>query len=186
MTIRHKGRIISGNYQAGGTLDNFYANIDLDNLSDKGNEKINSKLPSAEFYNKVDTFATKDMVDGQWIQSYRTIMTNVKAVGAYTYDLSTYLPNDGYDYEVLFWAMQNSSNVSHLTFGTVASPYTNYNCFWANLVTSDTTNTPGIQSMQFLLPIDTTRRVYMQISNEKISTVSQCVVIGYRRIGKGV
>ena len=59
MTIRHKGRVISGNYQAGGTLDNFYATTDLDNLSDKGNEKINSKLPSKDFYNKITNCITE-------------------------------------------------------------------------------------------------------------------------------
>lgn len=59
-----------------------------------------------------ETMATKSMVDGQWVvkkfilASGQTIdnTTNI------TYDLSEYLPNDGYGYEVMFYG--NASTVA--------------------------------------------------------------------------
>lgn len=40
-----------------------------------------------------------NVMDGHWISKYTALYTGVTA-GTYTIDLSNYLPNDGYDYEV--------------------------------------------------------------------------------------
>lgn len=55
------------------------ANTDLSNLSDSG----------------------KKVIDGQWVSKTETLST-ATAAGTYTIDLSSYLPNDNYNYEVLF------------------------------------------------------------------------------------
>lgn len=55
------------------------ANTDLSNLSDSG----------------------KKVIDGQWVSKTATLST-ATAAGTYTIDLSSYLPNDNYNYEVLF------------------------------------------------------------------------------------
>ena len=128
--------------------------------------------------------ANKTDVDGQWVQSYLQIMKKTTAVGSYTYDLSDYLPNDGYSYEVMFGVYQNSTAETYFTVGTKESPYTNKtNCFYCALVS---TATGSNVSQTFTLPIDTSRKVYLQISNKAITTTSFIDVIGYRRIGTNV
>ena len=53
------------------------ANTDLSNLSDSG----------------------KKVIDGQWVAKTQTLST-ATAVGTYEIDLSTYLPNDNYNYDI--------------------------------------------------------------------------------------
>lgn len=50
--------------------------------------------------------------DGQWVGSYSQIST-AKATGTYDIDLSSYLPNDNYNYEVYFFAHMYSSNSTY-------------------------------------------------------------------------
>ena len=40
-------------------------------------------------------------VDGQWVNK-PIVLSSATAINTYTLDLSNYLPNDGYNYEVLF------------------------------------------------------------------------------------
>ena len=48
----------------------------------------------------MDFYTTQTMVDGQWIANYKVLST-ATGVNEYTLDLSDYLPNDGYMYEVM-------------------------------------------------------------------------------------
>ena len=48
---------------------------------------------------KLSNYTTHNMVDGQWIRKYKKLST-ATAIGNYTLDLSDYLPNDGYAYEI--------------------------------------------------------------------------------------
>lgn len=52
------------------------------------------------------------VIDGQWVGSYSQIST-AKATGTYDIDLSSYLPNDNYNYEVYFFAHMYSSNSTY-------------------------------------------------------------------------
>lgn len=71
-----------------------------------------------------DTFANVDLsnldatatanIDGQWVYSASTLASGVAAptTDAITYSLSSYLPNDGYKYEVLFTATATTGSTS--------------------------------------------------------------------------
>jgi hypothetical protein len=136
------------------------ANTDLDNLSDTG----------------------KKVLDGQWVQKHYTI-SGFTASGSRSHDLSDYLPDDGYIYEVMFeiYAAYDSSSAL-LCIGTTPSPSTNQeNCFFALVgVTSGTT----LARTCCILPIDSNRILYSEIS-AKLSN-SGIYLIGYRRVGTNV
>ena len=74
-------------------------------------------------------YTTKSMVDGQWTQAYlklitsKTSVTNAKPL---TFDLSTVLPNDGYNYECIFDILAETgtasgNSVEIMTFGGIAA-----------------------------------------------------------------
>lgn len=58
--------------------------------------------------------------DGQWVNKYLQASTAV-AVGTYTIDLSSYLPNDGYMYEVLCQLNLNQSDSGTNTYSQLKS-----------------------------------------------------------------
>lgn len=53
--------------------------------------------------NSTDYIVGGDILDGQWVKSNYTILTNATLAGSssFIYSLSSYLPNDSYNYEVL-------------------------------------------------------------------------------------
>lgn len=51
----------------------------------------------------------KKVLDGQWI-SKSAVLSQATAVSTYNIDLSSYLPNDNYQYEVLFMVQLGNSN----------------------------------------------------------------------------
>ena len=59
------------------------------------------------------TLGNTTKIDGQWVSSTRTLST-ATAVGTYTIDLSDYLPNDNYNYEVIihFFGFRNSGDTN--------------------------------------------------------------------------
>ena len=48
------------------------------------------------------TIVTSSAVDGQWVQSFVTLMESNGTKSGVQIDLSSYLPNDGYNYDVKF------------------------------------------------------------------------------------
>lgn len=97
-----KGDIVAVSYTAGGTTDLFkfiYA---------QGNGSlyyyVGETIQDANVINASRALEALDgsskLFDGQWISNYKVLSTTT-AVGEYTLDLSDYLPNDGYMYEVM-------------------------------------------------------------------------------------
>ncbi len=126
-----------------------------------------------------ETMVTNTMVDGQWVQKYAEL-SSATAIGSYTLDLSDYLPNDGYAYEVMFYIAMASGNTTVYTLGTVSSPWTNKaSCFCA---TAKTTTNARFATANFILPIKN-RVVYSEISEGAVSSSGGVVMVGYRRLG---
>lgn len=75
-----------------------------------------------------ETYTTKSMVDGRWIGTDYGIVSNtgLPANTSATFDLSNYLPNDGYNYEVLFSLQAQTGATSgyevNLSLGTDIAP----------------------------------------------------------------
>ena len=119
--------------------------------------------------------------DGQWVHSQRVLGTST-AKNTYTVDISSYLPNDSYQYEVMInlRVYSNSSNAGNVYV---------YSDIWKK---TPTTGNPvgqggaGGSSRQigntFILPVGTARQIYYEIGSYAVSNVS-LLAWGYRRIG---
>lgn len=133
------------------------ANINLDNLSDTG----------------------KKVIDGQWVAKEQVLST-ATAVGTYTIDLSDYLPNDNYNYEIYISIRGNttsSSNADCCIYSSVL-PVSSVNVE-DSCCTARSSNADG---NYIILPVNSAREITQVILNGKWSgLIVKCR--GYRRIG---
>ena len=133
------------------------ANINLDNLSDTG----------------------KKVIDGQWVAKEQVLST-ATAVGTYTIDLSDYLPNDNYNYEIYISIRGNttsSSNADCCIYSSVL-PVSSVNVE-DSCCTARSSNADG---NYIILPVNSAREITQVILNGKWSGLTvKCR--GYRRIG---
>lgn len=127
-------------------------NVDLDNLSDTG----------------------KKVLDGQWVFSSLDI-TNVRALGNYEYSLSTYLPDDNYNYEVMikFGAFRDATGNGKCMIGNSQEP---------EICRVSTTSNGRNGNSTPIIPILTDRKIVMSIADGNF-TSTVCEAIAYRRIG---
>ena len=127
------------------------ANTDLSNLSNSG----------------------KKVIDGQWVSKTATLST-ATAVGTYTIDLSSYLPNDNYNYEVLIFVIvkRNSGGVAELKITALNTTS------GAIAIAASGTSNRGL----YLYVISSNRTINIEIkTNNFTSTVVEATA--YRRIG---
>lgn len=108
-------------------------------------------------------------IDGQWVISTTTLST-ATAVGTYTIDLSSYLPNDNYSYEVIF--SFEDCLCSKSTLGQIKM--NNIIC-----ITCNTDSRRGCNC--FIYPV-VERSITMQIIDAAYNR-NNFRVHGYRRIG---
>jgi hypothetical protein len=135
------------------------------------------KLPfRAVDYNEVKDYIKSERYDGQWI--YKTLeLTTATTVGTYTIDLSSYLPNDSYNYEVIVSAAAYSSGNS----GSLTS-------FRSDLVNSNMyltyTNTNARHDANtIIIPVAKTKRIYYVIAKANVEHHGAPTALAYRRIG---
>ncbi len=135
--------------------------------------------------NRVDTDLSnltdsgKKVLDGQWIAKVEELST-ATAVGTYTIDLSTYLPNDNYSYEVLFYANGSYGG------GTDNTPrytyiYTDDYDYSETPLLRVRASTNGNPCCTVVIPINIDRTVYYKL-NAKLSN-ALFSALAYRRIG---
>lgn len=82
--------------------------VDIDEIITDLNSKANTNLSN------ISNTATKS-IDGQWVYNYQLLANNVAAdntTPVTQYSLANYLPNDGYDYEVLMQGICNTGTTS--------------------------------------------------------------------------
>lgn len=117
--------------------------------------------------------------DGQWVSSYKQLNT-ATAVGTYTIDLTDYLPDDNYNYEVYFrqYLRGNSSTYCTTALYNNFLPET-FRTFEFNQVTN------FVQTKYYILPFDTNRIVTLQINSQK-AEAQHLDVFAYRRLGTNI
>ena len=138
----------------------------------------------------VNTFRALDFndqhlpqVDGQWVMSRKEIIVNgiPPTIEDVSFDLSTYLPNDGNKYEVLFSGAGTtgkvSGNLQTIILHTDLQPYNVY-LYIAQTRTTSTIYGAG----SVILPVGTGRTVSVNYSTSNTGTYS-LYALGYRRIG---
>lgn len=128
--------------------DNF-ANVTLSNLSSTASKNI----------------------DGQYIANVQTL-SSATAVGEYSIDLSSYLPNDGYNYMIYGYFYGISSGFCWCDIRS------SIQSSWLRLAVTNNT----YDTSDFVIPIGTNRTLTYSIANAALAA-SALVMVGYRRIG---
>ena len=135
------------------------------------------------------TKANRTDVDGRWIAKFLQLANNVtltNSTGVLRYDLSNYLPNDGFDYEIKFSAV--------VTTGTASGDY--INLYLKSDILPDNTGVTGArtrttQNMSSTgnvdMPIGTQRYIEIaSLSSANANGVFSLNANGYRRLGKNI
>ena len=128
------------------------------------------------------TFPNTTCVDGQWVNTH-ILLTTSTAIGNYRLDLSSYLPNDGYKYEII---------VSGLAYNSKST--------YANLILDNAHGDDGahfvarvgansrMACIDCTLPVDNARDIYLTIDGQAVTWEKNygwqgLYLVGYRRIG---
>ena len=164
--------------------ETYINKINYDALNDGGTTELLWKGVERVIDTKADvdlsnlSSAGQKVLDGQWVCSELELSVST-AVGTYSCDLSTYLPNDGYNYEVMFHIYGNSANSSGAIISTdlftVTSTATNAQIF--------TTTNSRTMANDFILPVGTGRTATLEVINNAFSSTLRFYARGYRRIG---
>lgn len=148
-------------------------------------------------WDKIDTFsgtvADKDLsnlsptgqavIDGQWVSSRKELIVNgtPPTIEDVSFDLSTYLPNDGYKYEVLFSGFGTTGNAigdrQSIGLHTDLQPNNAY-VYYIRTRTESTAYSAG----SVILPVGTGRIVSVN-HNTNNTGIYTLYAFGYRRIG---
>lgn len=119
--------------------------------------------------------------DGQWVVSLLQA-NSATAIGTVTIDLSSYLPQDNYNYEVMVNIYLYSNPSSGNTMMYLNSDIIDNSDIWYTRVASANANS-RTQYNRFIIPVGSGRWLKRTIS-EQAATVSCAVtLLGYRRIG---
>lgn len=159
-----------------------------------GSSKGTSCFEAGQFYaanGKITSFApkqpvnlaTRDMVDGRWVGTSYGIVSNTgfAANKSATYDLSNYLPNDGYNYEVLFSLQAQTGATSgyevNLSLGTDIAP--------GFIITKGVTRASARISCvgTATVPVGRARQVTIKQWSTYPCDIISFDAVGYRRIG---
>lgn len=120
-------------------------------------------------------------IDGQWVNSLLLITgsTTSIAVGSYSFSLSEYLPNDNYNYEVMFH-LYTTANAT--TAATVTTDIFTIHASASYAQASYSSSGGTRQVNDFILPVGTNRTVNLEIVTNDFTTL-HLRAFGYRRIG---
>ncbi len=116
----------------------------------------------------------KKLIDGQWVAKEQVLST-ATAIGTYTIDLSDYLPNDNYNYEVFLHDSLMQKSVTDSTHIDIVAGGVSINFARANSASVYATNSA-------VFPVDNTKKIKLVISTRKADSNSLTAYY-YRRIG---
>ncbi len=122
---------------------------------------------------------------GQWVPTDDAIIANVSVNGStdLSYDLSNWIPKDGYVYEILLTARIQGTTTNNdycpLYVGTSLTG-SNFIPLIIGRQTSTTRLTMGASS---IIPLGTDRMLYITRRTNYMTTIEQVVLTSYRRIG---
>jgi len=158
------------------TLTKTDIEVDIDEIATDLNGKADVDLSNLNS-------TGQKVIDGQWVEKYLTVASSETAptTTPLSYSLSSYLPDDGYNYEVIGYASgtTGSSSGNRITLKIMGDILTNSNRI-AQVITR--TSSAMICSGYFKLPIGANRWLKMNEDSNNTGTFS-ISLIGYRRIG---
>lgn len=131
------------------------------------------------------TNTTTNAIDGQWVFSDLTLASQATAPKSsdVIYDLSSYLPNDGYNYEVILSCNAETGTTSGNTtrifiYASTMSPTQGVLVTWVSTRTSSSMSSGG----NTIIPIATDRKLCVRAINNNTGIYS-LRLHAYRRIG---
>ncbi len=134
-------------------------------------------------------FAEKQNVDGSWVSSTYDIAINTalptSSDNTLEYSLSSYLPNDGCNYEVLFTGQVNTGASATNQGALILHTDIITGQIWLCRAITHT-NAVAYSMGTAVLPIGTKRKIYVAKSNATTSATFSLAVRGYRRIGNNI
>lgn len=160
--------------------DTTVSNIILNDMTEAQFSNLQSVDPD-QLYLTEDESANQDLsnlsptgqkvLDGKWVNA-EVVLSQATVQGTYTIDISSYLPSDNYQYEILIDAQVASSTACYTEVATSI----------ANVVTGVSVNNSS-QRSSAILPVDTDRLVYYRLDNSDAGYGSYLRLRAYRRIG---
>lgn len=134
-----------------------------------------------------------EIADGQWTLKKVTVFSSTKftETGIKTYEISNYLPDDTYNYEILITSYNRAGN-TNITAGTTSSWWVYASGFNSNLLggySRCTTTSSVIDQKQAILPAKQSNGVLtLNINNTSVGGTNgtgNCglYLVGYRRVG---
>lgn len=122
----------------------------------------------------------KKLIDGQWVAKEQVLST-ATAIGTYEIDLSEYLPNDNYNYEVQFSIQGYGAGGDGINVRLKTDFYSSY----FNVIRAGTGSGARRNLIFNLIVPSTSRKVYFTIEIYKASSFNLSMW-AYRRIGTNV
>ena len=123
------------------------------------------------------------VIDGQWIAKQAVVSTSV-ATTLTQYDLSDYLPNDGYNYEVMINAFAYKNSDAIVAIGSDIFANTDVSDVDSGFWQVRCSNYSRHSVNDFILPVGQGR--YLTTIASASASPFQLNVVGYRRIGTNV
>ena len=121
------------------------------------------------------TLGNTTKIDGQWVSSTKTLST-ATAIGTYTIDLSTYLPNDNYNYEV----KANSIGYRSTSSGDAGYIYVDDATGSQCVLCCSPYSRTGVNC--YNVKVGTTRKITLRVV-DKAFTTNTTEAICYKRLG---
>lgn len=143
-------------------------------------QKINEIIENSnDINNKISDYLLEipQSIDGRWVGKELQITSSMSSA---TYDLSSYLPKDDYDYEVMIAVRTYAGSDGNESYFAVYSDIIPRSLSWLNCWGN---NASRQNADVFTLPVSTSRKVYTYGSS---MASGQVFAIGYRRIGTNI
>lgn len=180
-------------YDSGTTYNNKSLVFDVTNDGIKlyhslQNGNINNPLTDTNYW---ETSSVKNF-DGQWVclTSNMTITSSTTLVKdtTYTYDISSFLPNDEYNYELILSAAGYTGTVSGNTANIYVRSDLNQNAAEGTLIARGMTRTSNTASWGGSINLIVGKQRQVHIINTGSANATNVFVLlnAYRRIGKNV
>ena len=171
------------NYIIGTLEDDNYGNLGVKALATMiGDVEVkNGNIISFVPYNPVQLAKEQD-IDGMWTTANYNIFKNVSfsAQENKTYDLSTYLPNDGNIYEVIFDGLVTTGANSGDTAYLILSTSLIINC---TVISTQTTAARTVLAASSLtLPVGADRRVVVKNGSANDTATFRLDINAYRKV----
>lgn len=122
--------------------------------------------------------------DGQWVSKSFTVTESITASMDKTFDISSYLPTDGYNYEVIISGYGNTGTTSGNSL--VVSVATDIIQTGQYIICCRTRTTSGVNAgSTMILPVGSRRTLRVR-NGDTAATSGNITLRGYRRIGTNI